>query len=51
VVTSEAFSVEETPPHAVRVSLGAANNRAELSRALELLAAALASSPVASRVV
>ena len=51
VVTSEAFSVEETPPHAVRVSLGAAANRAELSRALELLATALKSSPVASRVV
>ncbi len=51
VVTSEAFSVEETPPHAVRVSLGAAASRAELARALELLATALKSSPIASRVV
>lgn len=51
VVTSEAFSVDEPPPHAVRVSLGAAVSRAELGRALELLAAALKSSPVASRVV
>ena len=51
VVTSEAFSVEKTPPHAVRVSLGAAASRAELARALELLATALKSSPIASRVV
>jgi DNA-binding transcriptional MocR family regulator len=28
VVTSEAFSVEETPPHAIRVALGAARSRA-----------------------
>jgi len=51
VVTSEAFSVEETPPHAVRVALGAAASRAELSRALELLATALHSSPAAARII
>lgn len=51
VVTSEAFSVEETPPHAVRVALGAAGNRAELARALDLLAAALHAAPAAPRVV
>jgi DNA-binding transcriptional MocR family regulator len=51
VVTSEAFSVEETPPHAVRVALGAADNRAELARALDLLAAALHAAPAAPRVV
>jgi DNA-binding transcriptional MocR family regulator len=51
VVTSEAFSVEESPPHAIRVALGAAATRFELGRALELLAAALGGSAVASRVV
>jgi hypothetical protein len=27
VVTSEAFSLADAPPHAIRVSLGAATNR------------------------
>jgi DNA-binding transcriptional MocR family regulator len=50
IVTAEAFSVEEAQPHAVRVSLGAANSRSELVLALEILAAALKSS-AATRVV
>jgi DNA-binding transcriptional MocR family regulator len=51
VVTSEAFSVEETSPHAIRVALGAAGSRHELVRALDVLATALRSSTVTSRVV
>jgi DNA-binding transcriptional MocR family regulator len=43
VVGADAFAVGEAVPHAVRVSLGAARNRAELSQALHLLAAALKS--------
>jgi hypothetical protein len=41
VVGSEAFAVDQSAPHAVRVSLGAARNRAELGTALHLLSAAL----------
>jgi hypothetical protein len=41
VVTSDAFSVSEPAPHAMRVALGAAGSRADLVCALELLAAAL----------
>jgi DNA-binding transcriptional MocR family regulator len=51
VVTSEAFSVDEDPPHAIRVSLGAASSRAELARALDVLATALKAPAVTSRVV
>jgi DNA-binding transcriptional MocR family regulator len=51
VVTAETFSVEDTQPRAIRVSLGAARSRAELVRALEILAAALKSSVAATRVV
>ena len=53
VVTSEAFWVGDTgePPHAIRVALGAARNRAELARALDILANALKSSAVTARVV
>lgn len=51
VVTSEAFSVDEAPPHAIRVSLGAASSRAELARALDVLATALKTPAVTSRVV
>ena len=53
VVTSEAFFVGDTgePPHAIRVALGAARNRAELARALDILASALKSSAVTARVV
>jgi DNA-binding transcriptional MocR family regulator len=37
VVGSEAFAVDHSAPHAVRLCLGAARNRAELSTALQLL--------------
>jgi DNA-binding transcriptional MocR family regulator len=51
VVGSEAFAVDRAGPHAVRVSLGAARNRAELSTALHLLAAALKTSTAAMQIV
>ena len=41
IVTAEPFSVDEAPPHAVRISLGAASSRSELVRALDVVAAAL----------
>ncbi|MCO5132720.1 MAG: PLP-dependent aminotransferase family protein [Xanthobacteraceae bacterium] len=41
VVGSDAFAVGENAAQGVRVSLGAARNRAELAQALELLAGAL----------
>lgn len=43
VVGGDAFAVGDEAPHAVRVSLGAARNRAELSQALHLLANTLKS--------
>jgi DNA-binding transcriptional MocR family regulator len=43
IVTAEAFSVGESEPNAIRVSLGAARSRAELVQALEILATALQS--------
>lgn len=51
VVGGEAFAVDQAAPHAVRVSLGAARNRAELGTALHLLAAALKTSAAAMQVV
>jgi DNA-binding transcriptional MocR family regulator len=51
VVTSEAFGLSDTPPHAIRVALGAARSRAELARALDILAMALRSSAVTARIV
>jgi DNA-binding transcriptional MocR family regulator len=53
VVPSEAFAVDRAAaaPHAVRVSLGAARNRTELSTALHLLAAALKTSTAAMQIV
>lgn len=51
VVGSEAFAVGGTAPHAVRVGLGAARNRAELSQALYVLAAALKSPAKAVQIV
>jgi DNA-binding transcriptional MocR family regulator len=51
IVTAETFSVEETQQHAIRVSLGAAISRAELVRALEVLATALKSSAARTGVV
>ena len=41
VCTSEPFAVDRVPPHAVRISLGAATSRSDLIRALNLVAAAL----------
>ncbi|BAT61795.1 putative HTH-type transcriptional regulator YjiR [Variibacter gotjawalensis] len=52
VVTSEAFAVgDAAPEHAIRVALGAAASRAELVRALEVLAGALVSSAASQRIV
>jgi DNA-binding transcriptional MocR family regulator len=51
VVGSEAFAVDRAGPHAVRVSLGAARNRAELGTALHLLVGALKTSNSATQVV
>jgi len=51
LATSEHFSVGEPAPHAVRVALGAAASRHELARALEVLAAALRTSPSTVRVI
>jgi DNA-binding transcriptional MocR family regulator len=41
VVAGDAFTIDGTPPHAARVSLGAARNRAELTEALRILVGAL----------
>ena len=41
VVAGDAFAVEGIPPHAARVSLGAARNRPELTEALRILVGAL----------
>ena len=41
VVAADAFTVDGTPPHAARVSLGAARNRSELTEALRILIGAL----------
>lgn len=51
LATSEHFSVGEPPPHAIRVALGAAASRHELARALEVLVAALRTSPSTVRVI
>ena len=51
VVTSDSFSVDGTPDHAIRVALGAARSRAELVAALDLLAVALRTPPAAARIV
>jgi DNA-binding transcriptional MocR family regulator len=51
IVTAETFSVGETQPNAIRVSLGAASSRSELVRGLQILATALKSSAATTRVV
>jgi DNA-binding transcriptional MocR family regulator len=51
IVTAETFSVLETQPHAIRVSLGAATSRSELVQGLQILAAALRSPAAISPVV
>jgi hypothetical protein len=44
VVGNESFAVDDAAPSGVRVSLGAARNRAELAQALAFLAETLTSS-------
>ena len=51
VVPSDAFSVGPNTPHAIRVSLGAVPNRAELVRGLDILAASLNASAIAKQIV
>jgi DNA-binding transcriptional MocR family regulator len=51
VVTSDSFSVDGAPDHAIRVALGAARSRADLAAALDLLAVALKAPASASRIV
>ena len=51
VVGGDAFAVDQAPPHAVRVSLGAARNRAELAMAMDVLARALKSPAAAIQIV
>jgi len=47
----DTFAVGDTSSHAVRVSLGAARNRAELATALQFLAAAMRSSVASLQIV
>jgi DNA-binding transcriptional MocR family regulator len=51
VVTSDSFSVDGSPEHAIRVALGAARSRADLAAALDLLAVALEAPAPVSRIV
>jgi len=51
VVTSDSFSVDGEPDHAIRIALGAARNRSELVAALDVLVVALKSPAYASRIV
>jgi DNA-binding transcriptional MocR family regulator len=51
VVGSEAFATDQMPPHAVRICLGAARNRAELSTALQLLLGTLRRAMMPAEVV
>lgn len=51
VVTSDAFATRHPAPGFVRVALGAARTRADLTRALEILRDALASHPPLDHVV
>jgi len=50
VVTGEAFATDAAPPNAIRLALGAARNRAQLGKALEILSDAL-SQPAPDEVV
>jgi DNA-binding transcriptional MocR family regulator len=51
VVTSDSFSVDDHPEHAIRIALGAARSRSDLVVALDLLTTALRSPTYASRIV
>ena len=51
VVTSDSFSVDGEPEHAIRIALGAARSRSDLVEALGVLTVALRSPAFASRIV
>lgn len=51
VVTGEAFATDGSPPNAIRLALGAARSRAQLTKALEILSDALDSSAPDQHVV
>jgi DNA-binding transcriptional MocR family regulator len=51
VVTSDSFSVDDHPEHAIRIALGAARSRSDLVGALDVLTVALKSPAYASRIV
>jgi DNA-binding transcriptional MocR family regulator len=51
LVTSDSFSVDDAPEHAIRIALGAARTRAELAGALDVLGVALKSPVAVSRIV
>lgn len=51
VVTSDSFSVDDAPEHAIRIALGAARTRAELAGALDVLTVALKSPVGGSRII
>jgi len=51
VVTSDSFSIDGTPEHAIRIALGAARTRADLAGALDVLSVALRSPVGGSRIV
>ncbi len=51
VVTSDSFSVDANPEHAIRIALGAARSRSDLVGALDVLTVALKSPAYASRIV
>jgi DNA-binding transcriptional MocR family regulator len=51
VVTSDSFTVDGAPEHAIRIALGAARTRADLAGALDVLSVALKSPLAVSRIV
>jgi DNA-binding transcriptional MocR family regulator len=51
VVTSDSFTVDGVPEHAIRIALGAARSRADLAGALDVLSVALKSPVSVSRIV
>ncbi|CAN5764417.1 PLP-dependent aminotransferase family protein [soil metagenome] len=51
VVTSDSFSIDGNPEHAIRIALGAARSRSDLVGALDVLTVALKSPAHASRIV
>ena len=51
VVGEDAFAIIDKPPRGIRVSLGAARNRADVSQAMQVLAAAMKLSVMATQIV